>query len=263
MPSGPSKIQIKKMKVKIRTYLLKKGLRSNRETMRNNLNVRDKHLPAFFTAISELADEGKVVGTRGGPGGVVHWLRDEPMASPQEKPESNLWGDVKEVIASYFFPSKRFNNYILEVTACKGRKNTGGIWTRPDISGVVVRTLDFGVQSEVLVITFEVKKSIDDAVMGVYEAAAHLSRADYSYLVVQIKEQMSDLDKLKLARIKHECQSVSVNLITFTQKDDWETYETRIDNFNEKSDRKSQFVEDLFSEEVKMELLKSIRKQSR
>ena len=118
------------------------------------------------------------------------------------------------------------DQYFIETLAWQGRRNTGGVWTRPDL--VLVSTQKFihypGTVLEVR--TFEVKLA-RDAVLGVYETAAHSRMATRSHLLVYVDdaEEREDL----LVRAADECERFGLGFITFTDPDDHDSFDIRVE----------------------------------
>ena len=96
--------------------------------------------------------------------------------------EASLYVPFQKVIQTGYVSENDLNRWVCEITASQGKRNTGGLWTRPDVTLVAEQTFTYIPDKLFDVITFEIKPNIDTAMAGVYEAAAHSAFADRSYL---------------------------------------------------------------------------------
>lgn len=115
-----------------------------------------------------------------------------------------------------------------EITAKQGKKQTGGTWTRPDISAVSVRTYQYLPNKFLDIWTFEVKPAEALDITAVYEAAAHGSRATRSYALLQVPEDTEAVDEI-LERCEREATRLRIGLITFVNAGEFATWETRVE----------------------------------
>lgn len=65
----------------------------------------------------------------------------------------------------------------------QGRRETGGSWSRPDVTVVGVKKYEFLPDRLLEVFSFEVKASYDVSIKGVLEALAHREAATRSYVI--------------------------------------------------------------------------------
>src|SRR3954452_16295149 len=73
------------------------------------------------------------------------------------KNELALYEPMRRVIASDWAKDHRREPLAVEITALQGRRSTGGIWSRPDIVSVEVRTFAYVPGKYLEVTTFEIK----------------------------------------------------------------------------------------------------------
>jgi hypothetical protein len=116
-----------------------------------------------------------------------------------------------------------------EMTAKQGAKQTGGKWSRPDITAVSIRSFAYLPTKFLDVWTFEVKSAEWLDVTAVFEAAAHGGRATRSYALLQVPEQEDQRTKEILDRCEREAARLNVGLITFSDPETFTTWETRVD----------------------------------
>ncbi|MGD1073958.1 MAG: hypothetical protein ABSB15_27930 [Bryobacteraceae bacterium] len=77
------------------------------------------------------------------------------------------------------------------------------------------------------VITFEIKPTVESAMAGVYECAAHSAFAHRSYLAFPDSNEY-DNDHPLFDRIVDECERFGLGLILFDDVADWETYNFQV-----------------------------------
>jgi hypothetical protein len=82
--------------------------------------------------------------------------------------EASLYEPFQRCIQEGYVPDNDLKPSICEITAFQGRRNTGGIWTRPDVTLIAIQTFAFVPTKQFDVITFEIKPSIETAMEGVY-----------------------------------------------------------------------------------------------
>jgi hypothetical protein len=115
-----------------------------------------------------------------------------------------------------------------EITARQGRRPTGGIWTRPDITAVSVRTFQHLPNKYVDVWTFEVKPVDALDVTAVFEAASHASRATRSYALLQTSADKT-YEAEAIDRCARDAARLGVGLIVFSSASDFATWETKVE----------------------------------
>jgi|ERR1035441_284051 hypothetical protein len=186
----------------------------------------------YWQLRDSLIDDGSIV-RGGGKGGSVRRVivaaEEPPTASIQSSfsTERSLYEPFKKEIESGYVKDNRIKRFISEITASQGRRNTGGKWTRPDLTLIAVRTYSFTLGKRLEVITFEVKPNLDTAFEGIFEALAHSVFAHRAYLAVMEEESEIDgnADQPSDERILQECTRLGVGYITFTNPADYNTYQ--------------------------------------
>lgn len=139
----------------------------------------------------ELFDEGKITKGRGKGGSVQLVLSESDMpaeptqvtAMPEVEREIDLYERCLKALQEGWLKERSYDESIARVTAMQGRKKTGGTWSRPDITFVGVIRAEHYPQDQVEYVTFEVKRTDDTSVMGVYEALSHQKSASHSYVM--------------------------------------------------------------------------------
>ncbi len=164
-----------------------------------------------------------------GKGGTVSRVR---LASQSEVPptngypdEASLYEPFKKTIEASFTKAYDIEDYACEITANQGKRNTGGKWTRPDVTLLAVRMYRFIPGKSLEVTTFEVKPAGNYGIEGVFETAAHSGFANRSFLAIHNPDDSRDEDALE--RIERECDRFGVGLIIFADPTDWATFDIR------------------------------------
>jgi hypothetical protein len=140
--------------------------------------------------------------------------------------EASLYEPFWKAIEKGYVPENDLKPWICEITAFQGRRNTGGLWTRPDVTLIAMQTFAYFPGKIFEVITFEIKPNLETAMGGVYEAAAHSAFAHRSYLAIP---DSNDYDgNLLFDRISSECERLGLGLILFDDVANWDTYNFQV-----------------------------------
>jgi hypothetical protein len=192
----------------------------------------------YWDLRNSLIIDGKLLRARGYGGSVRRALTDvEPIAGPETAEtaaqagaeaaqavvaEVSLYVPFQKVIQTGYVLDNDLNRWVCEITASQGKRNTGGLWTRPDVTLIAEQTFAYIPDKLFDVITFEIKPNIETAMAGVYEAAAHSAFAHRSYLAFP---DSKEYEKSPLFdRIRDECERFGLGLILFEDVADWDKY---------------------------------------
>ena len=139
--------------------------------------------------------------------------------------ELSLYAPFASVIQNQWLPQRgvKPEYSTVKTTALAGKKNTGGQWTRPDVTAVYVRDYTFIPGRVLEVVTFEIKPQGGGSVVGVYEALAHTRFSTRAYLAVHVPGG-EDLPN----DVAYECERHDIGLITFVDPADFNTYEEQL-----------------------------------
>lgn len=157
----------------------------------------------YFTARNHLVDAGLLVRGRGYGGSVRLATTEAPsertvsvIVPPGNDPVVTIEASIKNELALYepmrsviigdWARDRQSVPLAVEITALQGRRATGGLWSRPDIVSVEVRTFVYVPGKHIDVVTFEVKASNAINVQAVYEALAHRRSATRSYVLLHV-----------------------------------------------------------------------------
>jgi hypothetical protein len=188
------------------------------------LRSRLKWDASLYWAIrNRLIDEGKLEKGRG-KGGSVRRIEIQPRVA-QRHPESQLYAPILDTIKSAWVQDYRADLHYAEVTAHKGRKDTGGKWTRPDITLATYNSYLFVPGKHFDVTTFEVKKHDALDVTVVYEALAHHRAANYSYVLIHVPDELRDALDETLQELSNEAGRHGIGFVVLSDPHNYETWE--------------------------------------
>ncbi len=184
----------------------------------------------YWGVRDSLVDDGRV-GKGKGKGGSVY--RKDLVAIPKAtkdkryRKERDLYEPFRMALAEFWSKDQGIKQFVVADTSSQGSKQTGGMWTRPDATLVAVRSFEYVPGKFLEVVSFELKKSGDIGVNGVYEAASHSAFAHRSYLAAHNPTNVPDPEVLD--RVRSECERFGVGLILFEDPANWGTYSTEVE----------------------------------
>lgn len=222
----------------------------------------------YWRVRNELVDEGALV-VGGGKGGSVRrvidaGVIDEAVAEAAAAPtgERALYEPIKKVLETDWAKSEGLTEWCVEVTAQQGRRNTGGRWTRPDLTVVSCRRYTLVPGPAFDVWTFEVKPIDAWDIVGVHEAAAHASAATRSYAFFHVNAKLTPDETESLDRCLREAQTLGVGLITATDVAKFATWEILAEPARKHYDPTTveEFLKTQLSEEAKAKVVSWLKK---
>jgi hypothetical protein len=167
------------------------------------------------------------------------------------------------VLRDAWAKDKRYRDLVLEVTARQGKRETGGKWTRPDLTVATMMTLLYVPGKQFDVITFEVKPSDALDVTAVYEALAHRRAATRAYVWLHIPIEVAPSPSIQetLAAVIAEAKRHGIGVIVGTDPADYDTWEEHVEagRFEPDPEKLNQFITVQFSAGNKEELAKWMR----
>lgn len=187
----------------------------------------------YWLVRNKLLEQGKI-GKGKGKGGSVYRLKESvDTRSKKRGPkkrigENKLYTDFEKWLNDFWAKEANLTWFLVEKTAHQGSKPTGGKWTRPDFAIVAVNTYRYFPGKFLEVISFEVKPSLQDALAGVFECAAHSVYANRSYLAVYVPDEL-DSKSEEYARVERECERFGLGLVSFSDSTNVESYEVTVD----------------------------------
>jgi hypothetical protein len=156
-------------------------------------------------------------------------LTPAPAPAVVSAGEAALYDPFHNAVRNGYVKDNDIRRYVSDETAKQGRRNTGGKWTRPDITLIAIRTFLY-LPKQLEVISFEIKPSIDVALEGVFEAAAHSAFAHRSYVAFPEPNPGSNgqIDDPLFERIFDECERFGIGLILFDIPVTWDSFDFQV-----------------------------------
>ena len=216
-----------------------------------------------------LIETGKIVAGRG-RGGSVRFTEAQAIESgtaPAQKTsdpgsatinqsERELYPLLKQAIEGRWIKRFALDDVMVEETHSRGSKDTGGTFTRPDITAAGIRRYVY-LPKRLEIVTFEVKPAEAISVMGVLEAIAHREAAHRAYVLYATSR--TNFEKSNEGeRILELAQKYGVGIMLTENADNVETWEILLDAARHEPDpaRLDRFLNDLPRDEMKKQLSK-------
>lgn len=171
--------------------------------------------------------------------------------------ESDLYDPIIATIRSHWVPDHQIQDFVVDRTAQQGRRDTGGKWTRPDITLASCNTYKYVSGKQVELNTFEVKTSDGLDVTAVYEALAHRRAAHFSYVLAYIPDTELAAHEALLSRLSGDADDHGVGLVLIGDVKDYETWNFEVEPGRNDPDPADldNFVRTQTSEEFKDKML--------
>lgn len=178
-----------------------------------------------------------VVGQGRGRGRSIHrivalGLPKSPSAATASAPrvvESALYDPIVATIQTRWVADHKIQDCVIDCTAQQGRRNTGGKWTRPDITLASCNLYKYVPEKQVQLSTFEVKTSGSLDVTAVYEALAHRKAAHYSCVVAYVPDSERAALESLLDRLRSDAGDHGVGLIVVSDPTNYETWDSEVE----------------------------------
>ena len=178
----------------------------------------------YFSVRDSLVDADELA-VGGGKGGSVRRVVVDPNPSVVYEREIDLYPPLRCVIKHEWARERRVTPIAVVETGLQGKANTGGIWTRPDITCVALRTFDYVPGTHLDVATFEVKRSKTLDVRAVFEAVAHRRAATEVYVLVHTPFGSTENDFRDVTDV---AAAQGVGFITADDPSDFDTWDERV-----------------------------------
>lgn len=185
-----------------------------------------------------LAQPVKVQGKNGNGANAVAVAEAEAEAIKTVKlREIDLYPKIMEVLRKSWVKDHNIDerNFV-ELTAMSGRTETGGKWSRPDITLATCTTYAHVPQKFFDVITFEVKVVDGFDVTAVYEALAHRRKATHSWVILHVPQKELTGKEADIDEVQEEAKRHGIGLIVATKPDDYATWDERLPAIRQEPD---------------------------
>lgn len=213
----------------------------------------------YWAVRDELIRDGALEAGRG-RGGSVRRITVKAAAPPADR-EADLYGPILATLKKDWAQDYRYGDFDAEITARQGRRETGGRWSRPDITLITFDAFRYVPGKHLDVITFEVKRHEGIDVTAVYESLAHRRAAHYSYLLIHVPAREAEASAATIEELSHEAEEHGVGLVAFGAPDDYRTWE-----FHEEADRNdpdpadiNEFIDDQLTDGFKDRITRWLR----
>jgi hypothetical protein len=218
----------------------------------------------YWSVRDRLVDAGQVELGKG-KGGSVHRVGIEPVA-PEDEPrqptiavtdEEKLYEPLAKVLREDWVKDNRFRESLVEITAKQGKRDTGGKWSRPDITVVGMTTYVYVPGRHFDVATFEVKPFDGIDVTAVYEALAHRRAATRAYVIFHVPDEQREAVEVLLDQISDEAKRHGIGLIVIGKPDDYESWDERVEaiRIDPAPERLNDFIAVQLSDGAKQEIV--------
>lgn len=184
-------------------------------SLRSRLDLGDE---AYANAKQELRSK-ELIRVGAGYGGTV--ARSNPDAELTTRPtgarrhEKELYEPFCEWLTSSGIDQELAFFHVRDTSSPRGRKRSGGKWSRPDITAVQVFRYDWLPDIAVQVSTYEIKRAHDpEGLRSVYEAAAHGRWAHHASLVL---EKEGDQEVVPSQAVLDEVRRFRLGLYTMSR----------------------------------------------
>lgn len=156
--------------------------------------------------------------------------RLETRATERYPDEESLYPDVETMLRKNWqqlfpgFPAPA--RHWVDSSPRQGRRETGGRWTRPDLSAITINKYRYVPGTHIDVFTFEVKPHEQFNVIGLYEALGHSRRGNFAYVLYHVPAAVSSEERhaRQLDEIVREATRLKVGVATFEDPAEAETW---------------------------------------
>lgn len=198
----------------------------------------------YWSIRNRLIDKGRLEKGRGKGGSVKrinfssHLEKEKEKAlenSHQDKcqetrkSEAELYEPLVNVIKNDWVRDHQIDSSLAEITARQGTRDTGGKWSRPDITLASYTTYAYVPGKHFDVVTFEIKPADAIDVTAVYEALAHRRAATRSYVILHVPDELSDFMETPINDICEEAKRHGIGVIVVGEPENYESWEERVE----------------------------------
>lgn len=234
-------------------------------TLRNRLVAKGWSEDTYWPIRNRLIERG-ILETGRGKGGSVRKVaaeapapetaRAEAVARVGSQAERDLYAPMAEVIRNRWGNAYRLDSLVVEITAQQGARQTGGRWTRPDITVASFKTFAYVPGKHFDLITFEIKPYDTLDVTVIYEALAHRRAATRAYALVHIPDDKLEALQAVLDEVASEAKRFGVGLIVAADPANYDTWDELIEAVRHEPDPErlndflAQQVSQVFREQI-------------
>jgi hypothetical protein len=255
----PTKEQDRKQFVEM---LRKLGGAAGNSTLRNELGWQDDR---YWRTHEALFTDDRISRGRGKGGSVTLYERNVNGSDPTPQiplGERALYVPARKEIEKRWAPSKYYeeDSFVVEITAQQGKRNTGGKWSRPDVTMIAVREYDFIPGKHLDVATFEIKPAEAVGVEGVFEALSHRQASTYAYAIF-VADNETFNEHREVERILAYSKAHGIGLIIAEDIGNFDTWDERLEPVRGVPDPKliQQFIQTSMSSKAQEKIRQWVR----
>jgi hypothetical protein len=231
------------------------GGSSGNKALRQHLDWDEEF---YWKVQGHLIEKGRIEPGRGYGGSVR--LTEAPAVAATTTiataKERDLYAPLKAAIEGKWIHKFGFDEFRVDETHSRGSKDTGGTFTRPDITAAGIKRYIY-LPKRLEIVTFEVKPGDAISIMAVLEAIAHREAAHRAYVIYSTSRANFD-GNTEAERITELAQKYGIGIVLAEQASAVESWEILIDAIRHEPDpaRLERFLRDLPSERIKNDLSK-------
>lgn len=217
----------------------------------------------YWKVQGRLIEMGEIVPGRG-RGGSVRLTDAQLVAATSNVSESNLvrtrerdlYGPLRDSIETKWINRFGFDEVRVDETHSRGSRDTGGTFTRPDITAAGIKRYVY-LSKRLEIVTCEVKPADATNILAVLEAIAHREAAHRSYVFYSTSRPSFDVVP-EADRITELAQKYGIGVVLAERSDAVESWEILLDAIRHEPDpaRLDRFLGDLPNEGMKKQLSK-------
>lgn len=222
----------------------------------------------YWKVQGHLIGEGYLAAGRG-KGGSVRLTKIEATASGTETApaqaivatvspakERDLYAPLKASIEGKWIKRFALDDVLVDETHSRGSKDTGGTFSRPDVTAVGFRSYVY-LPKRLEIVTFEIKPAEAVSIMGILEAIAHREAAHRAY-VMYATSRVKFENAVDGERITELAQKYGVGIVLTEKPNAVESWEIMLDAIRHEPDpaRLDRFLTDLPGDKMKNQLSK-------
>jgi hypothetical protein len=147
---------------------------------------------------------------------------------PRKLREIDIYPAIINTISKSWVGDHGFETFAIESSGKRGSQDTGGKWSRPDITLATYTTYAYVPGKHFDVVTFEVKIAEGFNVTAVYEALAHRRAATRSWVLLYVTQPDLRAYEDEIEDVQAEAKRHGIGLIVATDLDDYEAWDERL-----------------------------------
>lgn len=215
--------------------------------------------PETYAIVKQALLNDGVIERRKGQGGSVVKIRD--LENEAKLKEVAVYEEISSQLKEMWIDDNGIihdTEIISKITALQGKRDTGGKWSRPDITIVTFQEYEHILLPTLEVITFELKTDLAQMnVACVYEALAQQRSSHKAYVVLVAGNASMKEVESKADDVSEECAKHGIGLIVIDNVTDYATWKIVLDG--ERHEPDPQKLNDFISQQLKGDVQERIK----